>query len=245
MNGLEVNRGLATRYVCELGEDVLRKKAKEVKKIDRKIIELLDDMANTLYEKDGIGLAAPQVGILKRVVVIDIGEGLIELINPVITRQEGEQIYMEGCLSYPGHFGNVKRPAKLTLRAFNREGQELEYEAEGLLAVVFCHELDHLEGTMFIDRVIGEIYTAEQLKAMSDAEEGEATLEEVTSDKVTSGEVTSDKVTSGVADEGEVASGEADEGKAASGEATSGEVGAGGTGANGAIAKEVGGGRAI
>ena len=162
---------MATRNVFELGDEVLRKRAKEVKNIDRRVLELLDDMANTLYEKDGIGLAAPQVGILRRIVVIDIGDGLIELINPVITEQEGKQQYMEGCLSYPGYFGNVERPAKVTLKALNREGLEVEYKAEGLLAVAFCHEVDHLDGKMFVDKVIGEIYSADQLRKMREEEE--------------------------------------------------------------------------
>ena len=162
---------MATRYVCILGDDVLRKRAKEVKKIDNKTLELLDDMANTLYEKDGVGLAAPQVGILKRIIIVDVGDGLIELINPVIIKQEGTQMYMEGCLSYPGYFGNVERPEKVTLRGQNREGHEVEHVAEGLLAVAFCHEVDHLDGKMFIDRVVGRIYSAEQLREMKADEE--------------------------------------------------------------------------
>jgi peptide deformylase len=159
---------LAIRNVFELGDDVLRKKAKEVKRIDKRIYELLDDMADTLREEGGIGLAATQVGILKRVVVIDVGEGLIELINPVITSTEGEQVFMEGCLSYPGRFGNVERPAKITAKALNREGNEIEIVGEGILAVVICHETDHLDGVLFVDKVEGEIYTAEQLKEIEE-----------------------------------------------------------------------------
>ena len=163
---------MAIRNVFVLGDDVLRKKAKVVKKIDKRILELLDDMVDTLHEKDGVGLAAPQVGILKRVLVVDVGEGPIELINPIITSKEGEQLFMEGCLSYPGHFGYVERPAKVKVEALDREGNEVEIEGEGILAVVICHETDHLNGVMFVDKVKGEIYTAEQVREMREQEKG-------------------------------------------------------------------------
>ena len=162
---------MATRYVCTLGEEVLRKKSKEVKKLDRKTLEILDDLAETLREKDGIGLAAPQVGILKRLAVIDAGDGLIELINPIIIKREGSQLYLEGCLSYPGYYGEVERPEKLTVTTLNREGEFVEYEADGLMAVAVCHEIDHLDGVMFVDKVRGELLTAEQVKEMREKEE--------------------------------------------------------------------------
>jgi peptide deformylase len=162
---------------------VLRKRAKVVKKIDQKLLIILDDMVETLREADGIGLAGPQVGVLKRIVVIDTGEGLIELINPEITMREGTQQYMEGCLSYPGFYGYVERPLKLKVKALNREGQETEYDAEGLFAVAVCHELDHLDGVMFTDKVVGELYTSEQIKAMEEQEE--KTNEGITAQGVT------------------------------------------------------------
>jgi len=107
-----------------------------------------------MYAANGVGLAAPQVGILKRVVVIDVGEGLMELINPVIVKQEGEQTEVEGCLSIPGVAGEVKRPAKVLVEALNRDGEKIKVEGQGLLAVALCHEIDHLDGILFIDKVI-------------------------------------------------------------------------------------------
>ena len=162
--------GLAIRYVCKVGEEILRKKSKEVKKVDQKIIRILEDMADTLQEADGLGLAAPQVGILKRLVVINVGDGLIELINPVITEQEGNQLFMEGCLSYPGFYGRVERPINVTVRSLDRKGAEVEYKADGVMAVAVCHEIDHLNGVMFLDKVQGELYTAEQVKEMEERE---------------------------------------------------------------------------
>ena len=137
---------MALRKIVQIGDEVLTKKAKKVEKIDEKIIELLDDMAETMYHSEGVGLAAPQIGILKRVVVIDIGDGLLELINPEIVSVEGEQIGDEGCLSVVGKMGVVKRPYKVTVRAYNREGEYFEITGEEFLARAFCHELDHLEG---------------------------------------------------------------------------------------------------
>lgn len=147
---------MAKRTILNIGTDAdtLRKKSREVEKIDDRITTLLDDMAETMYEANGVGLAAPQVGVLKRVVVIDVGEGLIELINPVITYKKGEQIGAEGCLSVPGKAGTVARPEKVKVRAKNRNGEEINIDAEGLLAVALCHEIDHLSGTLFIDSVI-------------------------------------------------------------------------------------------
>ena len=169
---------MATRNICELGEEILRKRAKEVRKVNRKILDLLDDMAQTLQEANGLGLAAPQVGILKRLIVVDVGDGLIELINPVLVEQEGEQLFMEGCLSYPGYFGNVRRPGKVKVRAMNREEQEIELEADEVLAVALCHEMDHLDGMMFVDKVVGKIYTAEELAKQREEEDAKKAADE-------------------------------------------------------------------
>lgn len=137
-------------------DDILRKKSKPVDKIDDRIITLLDDMAETMYHADGVGLAAPQVGILKRIIVIDIGEGLIELINPEIIWEKGEQDGEEGCLSIPGYSARVKRPAQVKVKGLNRKGEEIEIVGKGLLARALCHEIDHLDGILFIDRVVSE-----------------------------------------------------------------------------------------
>ncbi len=143
---------MAIRKILTVGEDTLTKKCRTVEKIDARITTLLDDMADTLYESGGVGLAAPQVGILRRVVIIDVGDenGLIELINPEIISQEGEQTDAEGCLSNPGKYGYVTRPNKVTVRYMNRAGETLEITGEGLLARAFCHEVDHLDGNMFM-----------------------------------------------------------------------------------------------
>lgn len=135
-------------------DTILRKKSKIVKAVDEKILELLEDMAETMYKEDGVGLAAPQIGILKRLVVIDVGEGLIKLINPVIIEANGEQQGIEGCLSVPGVSGEVIRPQKVRIGAQNEKGEYIELEGEDLLARAFCHELDHLEGILFIDKML-------------------------------------------------------------------------------------------
>lgn len=135
-------------------DDVLRKKSRKVEKIDKRILELLDDMAETMYEENGVGLAAPQVGILRRLIVIDIGEGLIKLINPEIVEQEREQLDVEGCLSVPDITGEVKRPYRVKVKGINEFSEKVEMEATGLLARAFCHEIDHLDGILFIDKVI-------------------------------------------------------------------------------------------
>ncbi len=147
---------MALRNILKIDEDadILRKKSREVSVIDERILTLLDDMNETMEKANGVGLAAPQVGVLKRVVVINIGEGLIEFINPVIVYQKGEQCNEEGCLSVPGQSGKVKRPEKVIVRAQNRKGETFELEAEGLLAVACCHEIDHLSGVLYIDKAI-------------------------------------------------------------------------------------------
>ncbi len=144
---------MAIRTIRELGDDVLRKKCRVVEKIDDRILVLLDDMADTLYDSNGVGLAAPQVGVLKRIALVDVGDGLIELINPEIIAESGVQDGAEGCLSVPGKYGNVKRPKKVTVRATDRNGNEFEITGEDLLARAFCHELDHLDGVVFVDKV--------------------------------------------------------------------------------------------
>lgn len=145
---------MAIRNVVKEGDDVLRKTARPVIEFNPRLHTLLDDMAETMYATNGVGLAANQVGILRRVVVIDIGEGLIELVNPVITQKSGNQQEVEGCLSSPGEYGITNRPMKVTVEAFNRYGDEVKYTGEGLLARAFCHELDHLDGVLFKDNVI-------------------------------------------------------------------------------------------
>ena len=148
---------MAIRRILKLGDETLRKTSRPVTEVDKRIKVLLDDMAETMYASDGVGLAAPQVGVLRRVVVIDIGEGLVELINPEIIAAEGKQTNAEGCLSVPGRRGDVERPAKVTVRAINRRGKEFEITGEGLMAIALCHELDHLDGVVYVDKVIGEL----------------------------------------------------------------------------------------
>jgi len=145
---------MAIRAIRKDSDEILRKTAKKVEKIDERIITLLEDMADTMREAGGVGLAAPQVGVLRRVVVIDVGEGLIELINPVIVYESGEQMREEGCLSIPGITGIVKRPKKVIVRAQNRNGETFEIAGEDLLAVALCHEIDHLNGILFTDKAI-------------------------------------------------------------------------------------------
>ena len=144
---------MALRQIVQIGDSVLRKKCKPVEKIDDKIIQLLDDMADTMYEADGVGLAAPQVGILKRIAIVDVGDGLIELINPEIIEVKGTQTDDEGCLSVVNEFGPVTRPYYVKVRAYNRKGQLFEIEGEELLARAFCHEIDHLDGVLFVDKI--------------------------------------------------------------------------------------------
>lgn len=147
---------MAIRNIVKHGDPVLRKTSRTVLNFDERLATLIDDMKDTMYDADGVGLAAPQVGILRRVCVIDIGEGPLELVNPVIIESEGEQQESEGCLSLPGNYKTTSRPAKVKVRAQNRKGETFIYEGEGLLARAFCHELDHLDGILFIDKAIGE-----------------------------------------------------------------------------------------
>lgn len=149
---------MAIRKIVVLGEDeVLRKRSRRVDKFDKRLRVLLDDMADTMYEADGVGLAAPQVGILKRVVVIDVGDGLIELINPEIIESSGSDVGVEGCLSVPGKRGIVDRPERVVVVAQNRDGKQIQLEGDGLLARCVCHELDHLDGVVYVDKMIEEV----------------------------------------------------------------------------------------
>lgn len=141
------------REVIKNGDEVLRKKCHRVEKFDAKLHSLLDDMYETMQDKDGVGLAAPQVGILRRVVVIDVGEGKIELVNPEIVKSSGEQEGQEGCLSCPGVWGDVVRPMKVTVKAQDRYGKEFKIKGQELLARAFCHEIDHLDGILFLDKM--------------------------------------------------------------------------------------------
>ena len=151
---------MAIRQIFQEGSDVLHKHCREVTVFDKKLGDLIDDMFETMYDAMGVGLAAPQVGILKRIVVIDVGDAPILLINPVITETSGEQTDAEGCLSVPGKVGNVTRPQKVTVRALDRDMQEFELTGEDLLARAICHELDHLDGQLYVDLVEGELYDA-------------------------------------------------------------------------------------
>ncbi len=145
---------MAIRNIIKEGDPFLNKTCREVDKFDRKLSILIDDMAETMEQADGVGLAAIQVGVLKRVIVIDIGEGPIELVNPVFLEQSGEQECVEGCLSSPGQYGITKRPMHVKVRAQNRKGEFFEIEGEELLATVCCHEIDHLNGILFKSHVI-------------------------------------------------------------------------------------------
>ena len=143
---------MAVYQIVEMGDPVLREKARPVPRITPNVIKLLENMADTMYHAKGVGLAAPQVGVSKQIVVIDVGDGLIELINPEIILKEGLETDFEGCLSIPGLTGEVPRAAKVVVRAENRDGDMVEYEGEGLLARAFQHEIDHLAGILFVDK---------------------------------------------------------------------------------------------
>jgi len=156
---------MAIRNIVKFGDDILTKECRLVEKFDRKLHQLLDDMQDTLYEANGAGLAAPQVGILRQICIIDVGEGLIELINPEIVSFEGEQTGAEGCLSLPNEWGMVTRPQKVTVKAQNRKGKWFEITGEDLCARAFCHEIDHLHGTVFTDKA-SRMLTPEEIEQM-------------------------------------------------------------------------------
>lgn len=144
---------MALRNIREDGDPILRKKARPVTEFNDRLFDLLDDMAETLFNAPGIGLAGPQVGVLRRVVVMDTGDGLLELINPEVTSAEGEQTGEEACLSLPGLFGTVTRPKIVKVKAQNRNGEWCLYKGEDLKARCFCHEIDHLDGILYKDKL--------------------------------------------------------------------------------------------
>ena len=151
---------MALRDIRVQGDSVLGKVCKEIKEVTPRTLDLIDDMIETMYEANGVGLAAPQVGILKRLVVIDVGEGPIVMINPRIISADGEQTGDEGCLSVPGKAGQVTRPNHVVARFFDEEMNECEIEGEELLARAICHELDHLDGHLYVEKVEGGLHDA-------------------------------------------------------------------------------------
>ena len=149
---------MAIRTIRIQGDEVLTKKSRPVKEMTPRLKELIADMLDTMYENNGVGLAAPQVGILKRIVVIDVGDGPLVLINPEILETSGEQTGDEGCLSVPGMSGQVTRPNYVKVKALTEDMEEVEYEGEELLARAFCHEIDHLDGKLYTELVEGELH---------------------------------------------------------------------------------------
>ena len=145
---------MALRKIRTLGDEVLRKKCRKVEKVDDRITTLLHDMLDTLHNtENGAAIAAPQVGVLRRAVVIDMGQGVINLVNPEVIEAEGSQEVIEGCLSIPGKWGKLTRPAKVKVKALNEKGEEFIITGEGDMAKCLCHEIDHLDGILFIDKV--------------------------------------------------------------------------------------------
>lgn len=168
---------MAIRKIVLKKDPILRKQSKTVKKFDEKLWELLDDMAETMYDADGVGLAAVQVASLKRAVIVDIGDerGLVELINPEITASEGEQYEVEGCLSIPGEYYETIRPEKIHVKYQDRNGVEIEEDVEGFRAVAYCHEIGHTYGELFIDVLNPNPHTQEELEEMLRARRAEKT----------------------------------------------------------------------
>ena len=164
---------MAIRNIVELGDEKLRKRCKPVEKFDLRLRLLLKDMADTMYQNDGAGLAAPQVGILRRACVVDADGHLYELVNPEIISREGEQEGPEGCLSIPGRAGVVKRPLRVVVKAQNGKGEPVEVTGEGFLARALCHEIDHLDGVLYVDIMEHEIFQEEE-EADDGAQEPEA-----------------------------------------------------------------------
>lgn len=150
---------MALRNIVKFGDPILNKTSRKIEKFDDRLAILIDDMFETMYQANGVGLAAVQVGMLKRVVVIDIGDGPMELVNPEITMREGEQRESEGCLSLPGKYGVTVRPMKVQVKAQDRNGKWHVFTGEGLKARAFCHEIDHLDGILFTSHVVGELET--------------------------------------------------------------------------------------
>lgn len=154
---------MAIRKVVTTEDPILRKHSRKVENFNERLWVLLDDMKDTMYKAEGVGLAAVQVGILRRVIVVDVGDGLLELINPEIIETSGSIQDVEGCLSVPGESGTVERPEYVKIKAQNREGVWRRYEGTGLKARCFCHEIDHLDGILYTDKVIKEV-SAEDIK---------------------------------------------------------------------------------
>ena len=152
---------MAVRNIRQLGDGILTKKCREIKEMTPRIRELIEDMKETLYEANGVGLAAPQVGVLKRVVVVDIGDGPIVLVNPRLMESSGVQTGEEGCLSVPGKYGIVTRPMHVKIEAWNENMQRMILEGEELLARAFCHEIDHLEGHMYVEKAEDGLHDVE------------------------------------------------------------------------------------
>ena len=165
---------MALRGIREIGEEILQKEAKEVTAFSDRIKELTKDMLETMYESGGVGLAAPQVGVLKRVVVIDITEDESDphiLINPKLLEETGEQFGWEGCLSVPGKSGRVRRPQYVKVEAYDTDGNRFELEGYDLMARALCHELDHLDGKLYVERVEGELVDSDKIEEIEAAEE--------------------------------------------------------------------------
>jgi peptide deformylase len=148
---------LAIRKIRLKGDSILKKKSRPVEKFDERLHQLIDDMIQTMKEENGIGIAAPQVGILRRIVVVKVEEDVHELVNPVITKTCGEQEVTEGCLSFPGRYGITKRPKEVLVEAKDRNDKKIALSGEGLLSAIICHEIDHLEGILFESRIVKEI----------------------------------------------------------------------------------------
>ena len=161
---------MGLRTILTDKEPALHKVCRPVEKFDAKLHKLLDDMAETMQNANGVGLAAPQVGILRRVVVVDTGDGVLELVNPTLLETDGEQVGAEGCLSVPGKYGLVKRPYYAKVRAQDRNGQWFEAEGEELMGRCFCHELDHLDGIVYTE-VMERLLTEEELKELYSEDE--------------------------------------------------------------------------
>ncbi len=165
---------MAIRNIRTIGDSILTKRAKEVTEINDKIKVIIEDMLDTMYEAEGVGLAAPQVGILKRIVVIDVspeGDSPIILINPELVNVEGEQTGPEGCLSVPGKTGIVTRPNYAKVKAYNENMEEITVEGTELLARALCHEIDHLDGCLYVDKVEGELFSNEEFEELDEIEE--------------------------------------------------------------------------
>ena len=164
---------MAIRQVREIGDEILTKKCKDVPKMTLRTKILIGDMLETMYDKNGVGLAAPQVGVLKKIVVIDVGEGPIVLINPEIIETSGEQTGEEGCLSVPGKWGYVTRPDHVKVHAYDQNMEPVELEGEGLLARAFCHEIDHLAGELYVDKTEDGLHDVTYEEPEEDEEETE------------------------------------------------------------------------